>query len=237
MRAILIVAALDPVGGAGILADVKTARALGFYPCVALTAITYQNTCRISGVFQMPDDVLKRQIDSVVEDVELSAVKIGVSKAFEVPEAPVKVLDPIIKATVGYELGSKKDYEKLAKRCDVITPNAYEAEQLSGIGVESPDDAKLAAKTTAERFGCSVVVTGVKGVDVAYDSRNDTFHFVTTEHTGEEVHGTGCVYSTALACYLVSFSFEEAVVKAREFVSNAARNAIKVGKCLPVVVL
>ncbi|AEA47961.1 bifunctional hydroxymethylpyrimidine kinase/phosphomethylpyrimidine kinase [Archaeoglobus veneficus] len=235
MRTILIIAALDPVGGAGVIADVKAAKVLGFYPCVALTAITYQNTCRITGVFQMPDDVLRRQIDSVVEDVELSAVKIGVSKAFEVPEAEVKVLDPVLKATVGYELGSKKDCEKLAEQCDVITPNAYEAEQLSGIGVKSIEDAKLAAKIIAGKFGCSVVVTGVDGVDVAYDSSNDTFHLVAGEHTGMEVHGTGCVYSTALACYLVDFSFEEAAIKAREFVASAAKRALRVGRCLPVV--
>ena len=121
MQAILIVAALDPIGGAGIIADVKTAKALGFHPCVALTAVTYQNTCRISGVFQMPNDVLKRQIDAVVEDVELTAVKIGVSRAFEVPEAEVKVLDPVLKATVGYELGRKKDYEKLAEDISEVT--------------------------------------------------------------------------------------------------------------------
>ncbi len=232
MRAILIVAALDPSGGAGVVADVKTAKALGFYSCVALTAITYQNTCEIKGVFQMPEEVLKNQIDAVLEDIELSAIKIGVSKAFDVPETGVRVLDPVFKATVGHTLGEKRDVERLAEQCDVITPNAYEAEEISGIKVESVEDARLAAKAIAEKFGCSVVITGVDGVDVAYDGE---FHLVTSEHTGMEVHGTGCVYSTALACYLVDSSFKGAVVKAREFVASAARKAVRVGRCLPAV--
>jgi len=232
MQTILIVAALDPIGGAGVVADVKTAKALGFHPCVALTSVTYQNTCEIAGVFQMPHDVLRNQIDIILEDVELSAVKIGVSKAFKVPKIGVKVLDPVLKATVGYTLGDVSDIEELAKQCDIITPNAYEAEQLSGVKVESIDDAKLAAKAIAEKFGCSVVITGVNCIDIAYDG---DYYIIKEEHSGRDVHGTGCVYSTALACYLVDSSFKGAAIKARKFAANAALRAVRVGKCLPVV--
>ncbi len=235
-RTILIISALDPSGGAGAVADVKTARALGFYPCLAITALTYQNTCRISGIYEIPVDVVKSQTLAVLEDVDILCVKVGACAREEFLDVlgglEVEIVyDPVIRATVGFELTSLDDCLGVAEVSTVITPNESEAELLCRALSLKCEGAEEMAMSIAEALECSVVVTGK--VDYVCDGKKVVE--VRGKHTGVEVHGTGCVYSTALACYLVENDFFKAAKLAREFVSEAAENPVYAGKCKPVV--
>ncbi len=242
MKSVLTIAGLDPSGGAGILADVRTIRALGFHPSSVVTVITFQNTCEIFGVEVVDADSIRRQISAVLNDLDLAGIKIGlvcseesaraIADSISDLEVP-KVLDPVLKATVGFEFSNVRVYEVLAEICDVVTPNAYEASAMSGIEVGDLDSALKACRIIRNKFGCNVVVTGgsLGGRDLIHDG-------TVIEHgmIRGEVHGTGCVYSTALTCYLAKgLELREACKRAREFVHKAVLNSVEVGRCLRVV--
>ena len=246
MRSILTIAGLDPSGGAGILADVKTIRILNFFPSSAVTAITYQNTCAVYGIHEVEPECLERQILAVIEDLKLAGVKVGlvcsvnlasvIAKLIKDLDVP-KVVDPVIKATTGFKFSGKEVYSILAKVCDVITPNADEASKLSEMEVKDVESAKEAAKAIADRFGCSVVVTGgsLGGKDVVFDVDTGRLFVIEGKIINMEIHGTGCVYSSALTCYLAKgLSLHEACNRAREFVYKSVMNSVEVGRCLRV---
>ncbi len=241
------IAGLDPSGGAGILADVKTIKALGFFPSSAVTVITYQNTCGVYGIYEIEPKCLERQISAVLDDLNLAGIKVGlvcskdqakvIAKLIKGLEIP-KVVDPVIKATTGFKFSGRDVYSILAEACDVVTPNADEASKLSGIEIEDSESAEKAAKEIADRFGCSVVVTGgsLGGRDVVFDADTGKTFVIEGKIVDAEIHGTGCVYSSALACYLAKgLGLQDACKKAREFVYRAVINSAEVGRCLKVV--
>jgi hydroxymethylpyrimidine/phosphomethylpyrimidine kinase len=242
-KSILTIAGLDTCGGAGLHADIKTIRSLGFHPCSVITAITFQNTCKISGLMPISQDVIEKQLLAVFDDLNIAGIKIGIvcnSEPFARIEGIYvpKVLDPVLKASIGFEFASKDVYGHLAKLCDVLTPNAEEAMVLSGISIKSIEDAKAAAKRIAFKFKCSVVVTGgmLEGKDVIFNAELGRFEIVEGELLDFDVHGTGCVYSSALTCYLAKgLNLADSCAKARDFAEKALRNAKIIGKCMPVV--
>jgi len=243
MQSILTIAGFDTSGGAGIHADIKTARKLGFHACSAITAITSQNTCKISDIYVVNASVLENQLRAIAEDIRFSAIKIGmvpddntariILKFLENLNVP-KVLDPVIRASTGFKIGCVEGYRILMKEIDVLTPNVHEAEEILGISIKDFESAKKAAMKISDRF--SLVITGFGGRDVVYDADNKEFHIVGRKFGRNEVHGTGCVYSTALTCYLADgMDLYSACRKARRFVMGAAKRSLKIGKCLPVV--
>jgi len=244
---ILTIAGFDTCGGAGIHADIKTIESLGFHPSSVVTAITFQNTCRISGLIAIPPDAVEKQISAILGDLNVVGIKIGMVCNMEIARSVVKsiekidvpkVLDPVINASVGFELGSADVYSTVAKACSVITPNVEEAMQFAGMKIDCVEDAIKAARKIADDFGCSVVITGgeLGGRDVVYDMQQGDHFIVKGELVKAEVHGTGCVYSSALACYLAKgYSLSDSCELARKFVLSAVKKAKKVGKCLPVV--
>ncbi len=242
MKAIMSIAGIDPSGGAGLYVDLAVIRRLGFYPCGVATVVTYQNTCEVRGMYELDQDVLANQISSVLEDLDVVAVKIGLigKSAYSLSDLikgiDVKVVDPILKSTTGFDFSNLKVYKSLASVCDVITPNAYEARALAGCKVEDVESAKECAKRIFEKFGCAVVITGggLGGVDVVFDGNE--FYTVESKIYDYEVHGTGCVYSSALTCYLAKgHDLFKACELARVFVLNSVKNSLKVGRCLRVV--
>ncbi len=245
MKSVLAIAGLDPSGGAGILADVKTIRALGFFPSSVVTVITFQNTCRVNGIREIEAECIERQISAVLDDLKLAGIKVGlvcskrsakaIAKLIKDLKIP-KVVDPVIKATVGFEFSGEDVYSILAEVCDVITPNADEASKLSGILVRDVKSAERPARSIADMFGCSVVITGgsLGGMDIVFDSGR--VFVIEGEIVRSEIHGTGCVYSSAITCYLAKgLSLREACRRAREFVYKAILNSAEVGRCLKVV--
>ncbi len=245
MKSILIIAGLDPSGGAGIHADILTVRSLGFHPSTVITTITYQNTCRIYDLHELDSDVVANQLKSVLEDLNIAGIKIGLICSYKNAEeisgfikdlSVPKVLDPILKSSSGFDFLNTEVYEVLAEVCDVMTPNVYEAEKLSNLRIKSVEDAKICAKKLAEMFNCSVVITGgsLNGIDVIYDGQ--TLYELKSELLDIDVHGTGCVYSSALTCFLaMGFSLFDSCKMARDFVLKAVGNSKRIGRCLRIV--
>ena len=144
VQAALTIAGSDSSGGAGIQADVKTMSALGIYSCTVITAITAQNTLNIDHIFPLSADIIKKQIMSVLSDIPIHAIKIGmvynneiitaVSDILKNSKIPI-VLDPIFSAGTGARLLEQEflsDFKiKLLPFCDIVTPNIHEAEKLS----------------------------------------------------------------------------------------------------------
>ena len=154
----MTIAGSDSSGGAGIQADMKTMSALGIYSCTVITAITAQNTLNVDHIFPLSADIIKKQIMSVMSDIPIHAIKIGmvynneiitaVSDILKNSKIPI-VLDPIISAGTGARLLEQEflsDFKiKLLPICDVVTPNIHEAEILSGIKIKNENDIKKTA--------------------------------------------------------------------------------------------
>ncbi len=217
---VLSIAGSDSGGGAGIQADIKTISACGGYGMTAITAITAQNTMGVQAIQGMPVSLVKEQINSVVEDIGVDAIKIGMLHSSEIIEAVAEaiqlldhtkiILDPVMMATSGNRLLHVEAVEALKKllipQADLVTPNLPEAEVLLGVKIEA-EDMSMATKKLAERMGTSVLVKGGhlpgdKLTDVFYDARQKQLHSFTGNHIAtKNTHGTGCSLSSAIATY------------------------------------
>jgi hydroxymethylpyrimidine/phosphomethylpyrimidine kinase len=245
---VLTIAGFDPSSGAGVTADIKTIAAHGCYGIAAITALTVQST---TGVRRMePVDVkfLRESLDALVEDVKVSAVHIGtlgsadvvseVASFLKKSQLPNIVLDPVLAASSGAKLlddaGRKFMIQELLPLSTVITPNAHEAGVLIGLEVISIDDMKVAANRLREMGVKNVVVTGGH-LDVAIDLLNFSDGGVQTFKSerleSNFTHGTGCAFSSSIACHLAQGRpLAEAVLLAKAYVTAAISNGYPVGK-------
>ncbi|MHA6718812.1 bifunctional hydroxymethylpyrimidine kinase/phosphomethylpyrimidine kinase [Sphingomonas sp. RS6] len=238
---ILIIAGSDSGGGAGIQADIKTVTMLGGHAMTAITAITAQNTLGVQAVHPVPTDMVLAQIDSVVRDIGVDAVKIGMigsartalavaERLAELPGLPV-VFDPVMVASSGARLADEATvaaFERLMDHATVVTPNLPE---LAALGREPR------ALVAAHR--CAVLVKGGHGdgaevVDTLYSVDPDDPPRIEWRDPRIETdsdHGTGCTLSSAIACGLASeWDLPEAVSRARRFVRIAMREADGLGR-------
>jgi hydroxymethylpyrimidine/phosphomethylpyrimidine kinase len=169
---ILIIAGSDSSGGAGIQADIKTVTMLGGHAMTAVTAVTAQNTLGVDAVHLIPTDIVIAQIDAVVRDIGVDAVKIGMIGSAETAEAvagcltrltvPI-VFDPVMVATSGAALADARTiaaFERLMRLSTLATPNIPELKILSGMSVLNADARAAAAKSLADRRGCAVLSKG-----------------------------------------------------------------------------
>ena len=239
---ILIIAGSDSGGGAGIQADIKTVTMLGGHAMTAITAITAQNTLGVDAVHPVPTDIVIAQIDSVVRDIGVDAVKIGMigsprtalavaKRLEELPHIPV-VFDPVMVATSGARLADAPTiaaFERLMRRADVTTPNLPELEALT----EDGDAAALVA-----RCGCAVLAKGGHGqgdevVDRLYlpmGKGPPVVEWRSPRIDGTSDHGTGCTLSSAIATELAKeYALSEAIARARSFVRLAMLGAHDLG--------
>lgn len=223
---VLTIAGSDSGGGAGIQADLKTFAALGAYGASVITAITAQNTVGVRAVHAVPAEIVAAQLDAVLEDLPVAAVKVGMvgdSAVAEIlaaraGELPHLVVDPVLVATSGAALGNVAFVERLVAYAEVLTPNRAEARALTG------REGAVAAEVLAARGARAVVVTGSElAVDVLrYDG-------VTEVLAGEPVetpnnHGSGCTFSSAIAVRLAAGdTVPDAVRAAKAYVTNALR--------------
>ena len=247
MVTVLTIAGSDSSGGAGIQADLKTFCAYGVYGAAVITALTAQNTLGVQEIVEVKEDFVAKQLDSVLNDLRVDAVKIGmVFKketikviADKLLEYNVKnvVLDPVFFSKSNDSL-IKDDAvvilkEKLIPVCDVITPNIYEAESLSGFSIRNTEDMKNVSQILYS-LGCRAVI--IKGghlrgdaVDVLYNGKE--FKILMNERiSGGNPHGTGCAFSSALTAGLaMGLSIDEAFKGAKEYVTGAIKEPIAVG--------
>jgi len=247
MVTVLTIAGSDSSGGAGIQADLKTFCAYGVYGAAVITALTAQNTVGIQAMLEVEENFVAKQLDSVLNDLSVNAAKIGmVFKketikiiADKLLEYNVKniVLDPVIFSKSGDSL-IKDDAvvilkEKLIPVCDVITPNLYEAELLSGFPVRNTEDMKRASEKLYSLGSKAVIIKGGHlhgdAIDVLYNEKE--FKILGGERiSGKNPHGTGCTFSSALAAGLaLGLSMDEALKSAKEYVTAAIKNSIAVG--------
>lgn len=253
MKVALSVAGSDSGAGAGIQADLKTFSALGVYGCTAITAITAQNTRQVSEISEIPAEMIKAQIMSVRTDSPPDAVKIGmvysrqtikaVSSALKNIRAPI-VLDPILAAGTGAKLlrGDAMDdfVSRLIPLCTLVTPNRMEAEKLSGIKIRSEQDGIKAAKKIRALGAKNVIVKGghfgrSRVTDLLLDSKGKLTKISNPRIDIEESHGSGCNFSAAATAYLArGFALEDSCRMANEYVHMAIKNAVRVGRGLPV---
>ena len=243
----LTIAGSDSGGGAGIQADLKTFAALGVYGSSALTAITAQNTLGVTAVLELPPDMVAAQIDAVMSDIGADAVKTGMlansgiirTVAQRVGEHAIDnlVVDPVMVAKGGDRLLQEEAVEALrdllVPLAAVVTPNLPEASVLVGHSVESLEDAHRAARYILDMGARSVVVKGghLQGdaIDVYYDGRQ-LRELAAPRLATTSTHGTGCTFASAIAAGLArGMSMEEAVVRAKQYVTEAIRSAFPVG--------
>ncbi|MFQ6076046.1 MAG: bifunctional hydroxymethylpyrimidine kinase/phosphomethylpyrimidine kinase [Candidatus Bathyarchaeia archaeon] len=245
----LTIAGSDSGGGAGIQADLKTFAALGVHGMSALTAITAQNTVGVTAVQDINPEVIKAQIEAVADDIGVDAAKTGMLHTSEIIKAVAEevgrygfpvVVDPVMIAKSGAALLKPEATETLIREilplATVVTPNAMEAEVLSGMKIRTLDDGKEAAERIAALGPEAVVVKGghilserEKAIDILlFEGKFRAFEG--KRHDTKTTHGTGCSFASAIAAELAKRKgVIEAVGVAKEFVNRAIKYGLPVG--------
>lgn len=244
---ILIIAGSDSSGGAGIQADIKTIAILGGHPMTAVTAVTAQNTVGVGAIHPIPAEMVLAQIDAVLGDIGVDAIKIGmIGSAFtatqvaeqlqrlkaEQPGLPI-VFDPVMVATSGGQLADDATVAAFGRLMDVATiatPNLPELKRLT-----SEEDPVAAALHLVGEHGCAVLIKGGHDEgDALADALIETDNM--TSWQGQRIdtpstHGTGCTLASAIALFLAQgCSIADSVSRAREFVRVALHEGPGLGK-------
>ena len=238
----LTIAGSDSGAGAGIQADLKTFAALGVYGLSALTAITAQNTREVRAALDLPPELIEAQIDAVLEDIGADAAKTGMLSNSAIIEVVARcvsrwnvrlVVDPVMVAKSGDPLLQPAAVTTLATvllpLAEVVTPNLYEAEVLTGQRIETLDDMRAAAQAIHALGPRHVVVKGghriADPVDVYFDGERFAelrAEYIQTRHT----HGTGCTFSAAIAAFMArGLGVDAAVTRAKNYITEAIRHA------------
>ena len=251
MKVCLTIAGLDPSGGAGIIADIKTFGAFGCFATAAVSSLTFQNTVAVSGAEHQSAATLRGQVAPILEDYEVSAVKTGMLPTREIIDETARligegnlrnyVVDPVVRSTSGFDLidhvALRALIEKLFPLSDLITPNIPEAERISGLRIDTRESVKEAARRMHAMGAKNVLIKGGhmvgddagKAIDFLFvGERLTMFEAERLETTA--THGTGCTLSAAITANLaLGKSLVDAVEAAKMFVLEAIRTAPKLG--------
>jgi hydroxymethylpyrimidine/phosphomethylpyrimidine kinase len=245
---VLSIAGSDSGGGAGIQADLKTFSALGCYGMTAITALTAQNTLGVNGIHAVPAEFLKSQLQAVLDDIGVDAVKIGMlhtpqsvrAVAWAIDHYQLKnvVLDPVMVATSGDRLIEEDTVEvlrhELFPRAMVITPNLDEAALLLGRPLRDEASLEPAASDLLAQGARAVLVKGghLPGdlvVDLLAERGAPLMQLRSPRIHSRNVHGTGCTLSSAIASFLArGCLLREAVQQASSYIREAIRSGVAV---------
>jgi hydroxymethylpyrimidine/phosphomethylpyrimidine kinase len=244
MKVVLTIAGSDSGGGAGIQADLKTFEAFGLFGTSAITVLTAQNTTGVSGIFEVTPEFVKAQIQAVLQDFDVAAIKIGMLYSTQIIHAikdvikdldmPI-VLDPVFISKVGSPLlqsDAVAAMRELFEYVTLITPNLYEAKEL--FGYKHGDSASL-----ENVMACSAPVLiknhilempdGKKSIDLLYTKEKKRV-FIAEALESSNLHGTGCSYSSAIAANLaLGKSLEESIEISKKFIYDAIKYAPNLG--------
>ncbi|MFI5177243.1 MAG: bifunctional hydroxymethylpyrimidine kinase/phosphomethylpyrimidine kinase [Vicinamibacterales bacterium] len=248
MRTALTIAGSDSGGGAGLQADLKTFAAHGVYGLSAVTAVTAQNTLGVSAVFPLPPDLVTAQITAVVTDLAPAATKIGMLATAPIADAvataivqhrlPNVVLDTVMIAKGGARLIDDDAVaivvERLLPLARLVTPNAPEAERLTGCRIATVEDMRHAARQLIRAGARAALVKGGHldgpAIDVLDDGR-DVVEFRAERIPSRHTHGTGCTLSAAIAARLaLGDDLRTAIDRAKAYVTDAIANAPGLGQ-------
>jgi hydroxymethylpyrimidine kinase / phosphomethylpyrimidine kinase / thiamine-phosphate diphosphorylase len=249
----LSIAGSDSGAGAGIQADLKTFSALGVYGCTAITAITAQNTREVTSIFGLPNDIIRKQIRSIMSDIPPDAIKIGMVHRKEIIQSiydslmrtkiPI-VLDPIFAAGSGSKLLLDNAFESFVSQlvpiATLITPNLMEAEKLAGMKIKSEGDAIEAARKIKKLGVENVIIKGGHSntnniIDILFHRNETVYKLSNTRIAVKESHGSGCNFSASITALLArGFQLVDACKIANQYVHKSIGNALKLGKGLVV---
>ena len=245
---VLSIAGSDSGGGAGIQADLKTFAALGCYGMTALTALTAQNTLGVQAIHAVPPAFLKAQLQSVLDDIGVDAIKIGMLHAPDIVEVVAwaidqyrpqhVVLDPVMVATSGDRLIAEETVAELVRqlfpRASLITPNLDEAAWLLGHPIERADDLPAAAAELRAMGARAVLLkgghlAGTEVVDWLDLPGQPGLRLASPRIASHNVHGTGCTLSSAIAAHLaLGHDMAQAVTLARRYILGAIEAGARV---------
>ncbi len=248
MKTVLTVAGSDCSGGAGIQADIKTITAHKLYAMSAITALTAQNTTGVRGIMEVSPEFLANQMDCIFSDIYPDAVKIGMVSGTELIRVIAEklreykagniVVDPVMVSTSGSRLLSEDAVEALMKElvplADVVTPNIPEAEVMTGMKIQSPEDMEKAAACIAENIKGAVLIKGGHQMNDANDLLyvDGKCRWIYGERVDNpNTHGTGCTLSSSIASNLAGgYDILESIQRAKSYISGALKAQLNLGK-------
>ncbi len=248
---VLTIAGFDPSSGAGVTADIKTIAAQGCYGIAAITALTVQSTQGVQEVNPIDADILERTLENLALDFQIAAVHIGMVANSRIIDAVARfladgrfsnvVLDPILISTSGAKLlddnGLRGLSERLIPLATVITPNADEAAKLTGLEVKDPVQMREVATQLHAMGAKAVVITGghLEEAEDILGLRGaggpELFSLKSKRIPSNSTHGTGCAFSTSIACQLaLGKDVKEAVWIAKRYVTEGIDSAYQIGR-------
>ncbi len=253
---VLTIAASDSGGGAGIQADLKTFAALGCYGLSVITALTAQNTVAVTAIHEVPADFVAKQIDAVLDDIHVDAVKIGMLRSVRIIQTVAErlrsrrvaniVVDPVMVSKSGRRLLRDNAIDvvraKLLPLATVVTPNIPEASVLAAHKIRNRSDIEKAGMVLMSLGPKAVLIKGGHTQDSlcadclcmsGSDGRVRVHWLESKRVITDNTHGTGCTLSSAIAAYLAKgYGVKEAVEKSKQYVTEAieAGAAYELGK-------
>lgn len=248
MPRVLSIAGSDCSGGAGIQADIKTITVHRAYAMSVITALTAQNTTGVSGIANAEPEFVAAQMQAVFTDIPPQATKIGMTSTAELIKtiacglqeyaAPNIVLDPVMVSESGHKLlqddAAAALIEYLLPLADIITPNLYEAEILSGMKIKTTADMQAAARKLATITPAAVLIKGGHLAGDASDLlfwQGEEYWFTAPRIDNPNSHGTGCTLSSAIACRLAEgCTMPDAVRLSKDFLTDALSARLNLGQ-------
>lgn len=250
----LSIAGLDPSGGAGIIADIKTFTAFRCFATSAITSLTFQNTTGVFGAINQTAESVRGQVEPILDDFQVSALKTGMLPSKEVIDTVAEiveknklknfVVDPVVRSTSGFDLiddvALKSLINKLFPLSDIVTPNIPEAERITGMKIEGETDFEKAARKIQSLGAKNVLIKG--GHTTTEDEEPKTvkdylfigkdLHIFEGEfYKTTATHGTGCTLAAAITANLaLGKNLIEAVKISKKFVNEAIRTAPNIGR-------
>ncbi|MBR7153603.1 MAG: bifunctional hydroxymethylpyrimidine kinase/phosphomethylpyrimidine kinase [Candidatus Methanomethylophilaceae archaeon] len=246
MRTALTVAGSDSIGGAGIQADIKAMSVVGVHATSVITAVTAQNTQGVDGIFPLPEEFIKTQLEAVLRDCDVKAVKTGMLYSAEIVSTVADILedhdmplivDPVMISGTGCALHDdtlvKAMKRELLPLCELVTPNKYEAEVLAGMEIKNYDDVTLACELIGKE-GSSVLLKGGH-----FDSATVTdYLYLSSEivklenpRLKKSGHGSGCTLSSFITANMAKgYDIVNAVLKSRDLIQESIATQYAIGK-------
>jgi hydroxymethylpyrimidine/phosphomethylpyrimidine kinase len=232
---VMSIAGVDPSGGAGVFADLKTFQAIGAYGCGIVTALTAQNPYKFFSTSPVLPEYIEEQIDSVMDAYEVEFIKTGMLYSPEIIELVAKkikeydlkaVVDPVMVATSGGDLTKEDLAEAMNKyllpKSILTTPNVSEAEKLTGFEIKTKEDAINASK----KIVCDSIITGghldgINTINISGEVTTIKQELIQTDN----LHGTGCNLSSAIVAYLAKNNdLKTSIVKSLDYVYEGIKN-------------
>jgi len=245
---VLTIGGLDPSGCAGVLADLKTFSAWRVYGLAVITAITAQNTQKVDAVYPVALEIIGAQLESLVNDIEIHAIKIGLLPDAKTAELIVELLkgfhltnivvDPVLRSSTGYQFADEKTIavyrDKLIPMAEAVTPNLEEASVFTGLEVQDVPSMKEAATKLFEMGARNVVITGghlpSRAIDVHYDGIKHSL-FDAPRVVSKNTRGTGCTFASVLAIHLArKLKIVSAIDPAKKYIARGLLHPFQIGK-------